>query len=72
MQALLFGHDDDRLRIVTHDLFFSPFLFWHLRLAEDLFTILLCSGQRVLEMIKLLIQSLKGNKEVSPLSSARI
>ena len=72
MQALLFGHDDDRLKIVTHGLFLSSLLLWHLRLAEGLFFVLLCPGQRVLEIAKLLVQSLKGNEEVSPLSSARI
>lgn len=69
MQALLFGHDNDRLGIVIS---LSSILLGQLGLAEHLFFEISCSGQRELERIMSSGTSLRSTRELLPLFSARI
>jgi len=71
MQAFLFGHDNDRLGIVIS---LSSILLRHLGLAEHLFFVFSCSGQRELERIMIMSSgtSPRSKREPLPLFSARI
>ena len=66
MQALLFGHDNDRFGIVIS---LRSIL---LGLAEHLFFEISCSGQRELERIVSSGTSLRSTTGLLPLFSARI